>query len=328
MAQPTISLGWDNAALIAGANTAARTVKEFEGKANASLASIGTKSVDIGGFTGQLFAAVGAVAGLKAIGDEFDRIAKLSVQLNTSPESLQRIGLQAELAGAGVETVSKALLKFNRNLRDSSDPKVAEALAQLQINASQFLALNAEDQVVELARAFQEAEKRGEGTNAIFALLGKSSDELLPLLRSNVEALDDLSSTEVISQQQIADIEAFNDSITALLQQVKAGVARGFVEVGEGIATITVAIDDYLAKGDGFLDNLRRLASLTGGLGLFFGDASEEAKSFADSLDAAQQAAADVRVEAEATADAERALKKEAAAAAETAKEHLSLIHI
>ena len=147
MANPQIELGWNNAALQAGAAQAERTVNGFARQTEARLTSVGKTQINFAGLTGPLIGAIAATAGLKSMVDEFDRLNDLANQLNTSPESLQRLGAQAKLSGSDVEEVAKSMIKLGRSLRDADNPKAAAALAQLGLSAGQLLALQPEQQV-------------------------------------------------------------------------------------------------------------------------------------------------------------------------------------
>lgn len=90
MAAPKVELGWDNTDLQAGAAKAQGILSGFASRARSTLGK--AMSADVVGGFGQLAAAVGSLTGLKSVIDDFDRLSDLSVQLDTSVESLQRLG--------------------------------------------------------------------------------------------------------------------------------------------------------------------------------------------------------------------------------------------
>src|SRR5687768_10495326 len=119
MAAPKVVLGWDNSQLHAGAAKAQGIVSGFAARTKATLGKALTS--DVGGALGSFSAALGSLAGLKSVIDGFDRLNDLSVQLDTSVESLQRLGGMAKLSGSDVETLVKGVSKLTRSLADAEN---------------------------------------------------------------------------------------------------------------------------------------------------------------------------------------------------------------
>ena len=72
MAAPKVELAWDNTDLQAGAAKAQGILTGFATRARSTLGK--AMSADVVGGFGQVAAAVGSLAGLKSIIDEFDRL--------------------------------------------------------------------------------------------------------------------------------------------------------------------------------------------------------------------------------------------------------------
>lgn len=228
MPQPSIELGWNDSAVSSGAARTARTISSFEGKASSSLKNL------IGLDIGRIFAGAGivaAVAGAKHLFDEFDRIGDLAKQLDTTPEALQRIGNMAKLSGTDVETTARAMNKLNRELADGTGVKAFE---ELGINAREFQALEVDDQMLLLAKSFQEAEKKGGGLSSAYDLMGRSAAELLPLLRSNVTELEKMARVKVVSNEDIENIQNMNDAYDAFISGAKAETGSFFSDFKDG----------------------------------------------------------------------------------------------
>lgn len=271
MAAPKVELGWDNSMLQAGAAKAQGIVAGFAAKARSTLGK--AMSADVVGGFGQLTAAVGSVAGLRELLNSFDRFDDLSIQLNMSVESLQRLGLAAKLSGSDVETLAKGMSKLTRSLAEAeSSEKTSEALRELGISASQLRRLSVEEQVVALSDAFITARARGEGFAEVFDLMGRNGAELIPLLMQGREQLEALADAPVLSKDQVQRLSDFNDKLDEGLAKMKAWTAGSLLEISD----------------------LAAVAGLT-----LFGDLDG---SFIERLDQAADALARSRVEAESAA--------------------------
>ena len=162
MAAPKVELGWDNTDLQAGAAKAQGILSGFASRARSTLGK--AMSADVVGGFGQVATAVGSLTGLKSVIDDFDRLSDLSVQLDTSVESLQRLGAMAKLSGSDVETLVGGVSKLTRSLADAEgSEKTAESLKQLGVSASQLRSMSLEEQIMALSEAFISARGRGEG---------------------------------------------------------------------------------------------------------------------------------------------------------------------
>jgi hypothetical protein len=289
MAAPKVELGWDNSMLQAGAAKAQGILAGFAAKARSTLGK--AMSADVVGGFGQLTAAVGSVAGLRELLNSFDRFDDLSIQLNMSVESLQRLGLAAQLSGSDVETLAKGVSKLTRSLAVAeSSEKTGEALRELGISASQLRRLSVEEQIVALSDAFITARARGEGFAEVFDLMGRNGAELIPLLMQGREQLEALADAPVLSKDQVQRLSDFNDKLDEGLAKMKAWTAGSLLEISD----------------------LAAVAGLT-----LFGDLDG---SFIERLDQAADALARSRVEAESAAAEQERQNQAAREAADWAK--------
>lgn len=289
MSAPKVELGWDNTDLQAGAAKAQGILSGFAARARGTLGRA-MKADVVGGF-GQLTAAIGSLAGLKSVIDDFDRINDLAIQLDTSVESLQRLGAMAKLSGSDVETLVKGVSKLTRSLADAEgSEKTAEALRTLGVSASQLRSLSLEDQVMALSDAFINARQRGEGFAEVFDLMGRNGAELIPLLMQGREELQALAEVPVLSQEQVQRIAEFNDKLDEGLIKLKAWTADAMLGLSD-VAAVTGA-------------------ALFGG---FEGD-------FSQRFDTAAKALAETKLQSEAAAAAQEKQRQAAREAADWAK--------
>lgn len=236
MADAVVRMGYNDADLQKGLQRSAATMRGFTDGTKKSVVAAGAamKTFGLG-----IFAAGGGVAGIKALGDEFDRIHDLSLQLNESPETLQRLGAMAKLNGSDVEAIAKAMNRLNREVADGS---AAEAFRELGLDAARFMSLRADERLIVLAQAFQQAERGGRGLSAAYDLFGRSAAELLPLLRENEDALRKVQSMDVLGADKIAQIAAVNDELDTLAKKLKTEVASGLLDVAKGWKIVGAAL--------------------------------------------------------------------------------------
>jgi len=241
MAAPKVELEWDNTDLQAGAAKAQGILTGFASRARNTLGK--AMSADVVGGFGQMAAAVGSLAGLKSVIDEFDRLGDLSVQLNTSVESLQRLGAMAKLSGSDVDTLVKGVSKLTRSLAEAENSeKTADALKQLGVSASSLRSMSLEEQVMALSEAFISARSRGEGFAEVFDLMGRNGAELIPLLMQGREELQALADTPVLSAEQVQRLADFNDQLDSGLLKLKAWSAEALLGLADFAAVSGVAL--------------------------------------------------------------------------------------
>lgn len=241
MAAPKVELEWDNTDLQAGAAKAQGILTGFASRARSTLGK--AMSADVVGGFGQMAAAVGSLAGLKSVIDEFDRLGDLSVQLNTSVESLQRLGAMAKLSGSDVDTLVKGVSKLTRSLAEAENSeKTADALKQLGVSASSLRSMSLEEQVMALSEAFISARSRGEGFAEVFDLMGRNGAELIPLLMQGREELQALADTPVLSAEQVQRLADFNDQLDSGLLKLKAWSAEALLGLADFAAVSGVAL--------------------------------------------------------------------------------------
>lgn len=208
-------------------------------------------------FAGQLrsvLAGGAVVAGIRSIANEFDRIGKLGKRFDVAPESLQRLGVAAQLAGSDLETVARGMNAMTRATDEASQgiETYSDAFARLNIDIEAFSALNADQRMLALSKAVSEATDAQQANADVMQIMGsRAGAELIPMLKDYEGLAKSISQTSVVSKEDIAAIEAFNDAITRLTNSLKVlgGKALGgalrefdrqkaqFTATAKGIAT-------------------------------------------------------------------------------------------
>jgi len=286
-----IQLGWNNGKLESGAKGAAAIVSRASKEMQSSfskISSVPTPSWIAGGLAGA--AAAVTIGAIKDLADEYDNLYDRAQQLNESPESLQRIGMQAKLTGSDLETVFKALQKMNLEIRKGADSDGNRALKSLGIDAADFVRLSPERQLAELAEAFQNAQKNGQGFNEVFELMGKKFGDLLPLLKSSKETLKEIAEAPVISEEQLITIAEANDAIDVVTK-----AAKDF-----GAASISGTIRDVKSVIGAFMQGSDVGGSMFGNLTQRISDNQEAIKKAAQEQAKANEVARQAQREADA----------------------------
>ncbi len=290
MAAPKVELGWDNSDLQAGAAKAQGILTGFATRAKSTLGR--AMSVDVVGGFGQLTAAVGSLAGIKSVIDGFDRLNDLSIQLDTSVESLQRLGGVAKMSGTDLEALVKGVGKLTLALAQAEESdKVAGALQKLGISASQLRTMSVEDQIFALSDAFIAARDRGEGFTEVFDLMGRKGAELIPVLVAGRDALEELADVPVLSDEQIKRLAEFNDRLDKGVLMTKSWAA----ELALGAADVAAAFALAMTPGQ------------------FEG-------SFTERMEQASRAMAETKIAAEEAARAQEVQRQKARETAEWAR--------
>ena len=195
------------------------------GKAGAALASIGP-ALAAAGLAG-LIAGVGKA--ISFVGDEtarLDKIAKGAQQTGLGIETYQRLAHVATLSGTNVDTLSKGVIKLNRNLADVAQgrgAKVADNLERLGLSFEDLQKLNPTEQIAAVADAF---ERRGiaelDRTTISMELFGKAGADLVPLLNSGSAAIAEMSDSvgQIFNAEELKRAEDYQDALAELNQAI------------------------------------------------------------------------------------------------------------
>lgn len=189
------------------------------------------------GSLGPAMAGFLAVGGISRLIQDFDRIGKLAIRFGESAETIQRVSHAANLAGANIEQVAKAMQQATRYAQEAIDgnAEYAEAFDRLGINAQEFIGLSLEDRLKAFASGFNNAKTEGEGFNALMSVLGsRVAGELIPLFRQGGEAMEEaFNQVNPASQKTIDNIQKLNDRWTTLKVAAAGPLATavGWLEV-------------------------------------------------------------------------------------------------
>lgn len=209
----------------------------------------------------------GVLAGIKGSLQFADDIADLSEKLNESAETLQRVDFVAQqTASVGIDQVTKAMLKLERNLGDIENTRVADALGRIGISAGDLVGLPLDEKLIALSEGFQEARRTGVGLADLQDLLGRSGQELIPLLNQSGDALREMfDGAPAMADEMITKMAIMNDQFDAVTARAKMfGMetvgALGGISQFLGDVFETGSIDEaFLREGERQVEAAKRI---------------------------------------------------------------------
>ena len=237
------------------ARRAANAVIRENKRAAASSRKAGAGKAAGGGggaiLAGAAVGAMAAGAAIKYVGTEterLDKIAKGAQKSGLGFDQYQRLAHVAELSGSSIDDLSKGTRKLTLNLRDiatGGGKKAAIALEEIGLSAADLAGKSAEEQFAILADGLAGIEDDAQKSAIAFELFGKAGTELVPMLNAGGDGIREMSaSVKVMSREQLAAAEAYQDSLTEL--DKAAGLIAG--NLVSGIAPAMTAIAASLTE--------------------------------------------------------------------------------
>lgn len=171
-----------------------------------SAAGAGIKSALAG------FSVAAAVVGLKSLFDAtvlgIDKLNDIADATGASVENISALEDVAARTGTSIDTVSTALVKFNAQISEAQKDgsEAARVFEALGLNAKELARLDPAEALVKTAQALARFADDGEKARYIYALFGKSTREVAPLLKDLAEA-GKLNAT--VTAEQAREAEKF-----------------------------------------------------------------------------------------------------------------------
>ncbi len=204
----------------------------------------------------QITSALGAISATVVVG-AMTQIASATIKgidaLNdfadatgTTVENASALEDIARRTGSSVESVSGALIKFNAQIQEGLKPgsEAARVFELLGLNAKELAAIDPAEALLKTAQALAQFEDNGNKARIIYALFGKSTREVAPLLKDLAES-GKLNAT--VTAQQAAEAEKFEKAMARLSKNV-TDVARAIASdllgpINQLIERLTLASD-------------------------------------------------------------------------------------
>jgi hypothetical protein len=205
-----------------------------------------------------------ALAGLKSLMDGFDKVAKTATRFGASAEEVQRVQVAADLAGTSIDTVARVLTKLSVAASDATNGNqaLAKAFELAGINADKFKNSGLDQQLVQLSEAFNRARGDADATNQIIELMGtRAASQMIPLIDNTAQLRAEMEGVSVASDDVVRKIEAANDRMTRLGNDIKVF----FADMLQGLTDTSEKIGSVLAQTDGLFKLLDGLAKASRG---------------------------------------------------------------
>lgn len=243
-----VELGLNTAKLVTGMKKAERRISDFSKRAKVMakrIAKIGAVAVAA--------AAVGIAALAKSVANAGDKFQKMSISLGVSTEALSSLKHAAELSGASMQDIEKALKTVAKRAND------AQAGLSTAVRSFEQLGISIEDSegnlksldilLVESANAFAKMTDDTKAAALAQELFGKSGVNLLPLLKQGSEGIrkmqEEAKALGITFDKEAADQAAlFNDELLRL-QRTLGGVKT---QIGQALLPVMTEMITDLKK--------------------------------------------------------------------------------
>lgn len=187
-------------------------------------------------------AIVGSMAlSIKSFAKTGDEIQKMALKTGFSTIALSEFKHAAELGGASLETIEKAVKKMSKSLVDASDGTLTyvEAFQRIGLSAEELINLSPEQQFEKIAFAIAGMENPTIRAAAAQEIFGRAGMDLLPMLADGKEGLallrQEAHDLGIVFDQEAANKAAvFNDALTKLkggVEGAKMGIAETLIPV-------------------------------------------------------------------------------------------------
>lgn len=237
-------------------NRATGTLDRFEKKGSAALATF--KSFGAG-LVGAL--SVGAITSFAKAGiDAADALNDMSQRLGVSVKDLASFKLAAEQSGTSLDGVGAGIARLTRSIGEAEggNKKLAAALGALGITAR-----DPKEAFFQLADAVERIQDPSERAALLSQVLGKSYQDLIPLLVQGGAALRESarqSETFADAMARLApQADQFNDQL-ALLKNNVAGLAATVLSKLVPSFNEWIAVGQEVVKTGSLLDKVRFFA--------------------------------------------------------------------
>lgn len=239
--------------------------KSKTSQATSAIANIGKGAMAAAGAAATAIGIAAAIAAPAVIAlahsfNDIDRQAKLADRLGISMQSMQKLGMAADLAGADVEVLTKAMLKMGTFATDNKSAAVFKQLGvSAKTAAGQVKPLDA--LFFEVADAIAGVENPAKRAEMAMEVFGKGGIEILNVLmaggkgiRESAAAIDRFGLA--LSRADASKIEAANDAITVLSSVLSGIVNKLAVELAPTVERLANSMVDAMERFGKSLDSV------------------------------------------------------------------------
>lgn len=267
----SVAIAANTKKFVSGMNHARKQLKLFGQSANR-----------VAGMVGGLAAALGAgvsVSAFRRAASDLDRLAKTSAKLGIATERLG--GLQYAASQTGVETnkLNMALQRMTRRVAEAAggSGEAVNALRELGLNAGELNRLSPDQVFSRVATAMQGVSSQSDKVRLAFKLFDSEGVDLVNTLSLGADGLKRMQREArqlgiVFSGEELARVEAFNDSLDRLQrvtgslgQRIVIDMAPGVEHVVSGLAEAVDGLRNLRGDSTTRSERARRNAPVTAG---------------------------------------------------------------
>lgn len=269
--------------VVLGADTAAfeSGLKGAQSKMDSFGSGMAKAGVAIG--VAMAAAATALAVSIKHAVDEADKLGKMAQKIGVPVEELSALKHAADLSGVGIEALGTSMGKLAKTMVEAAAKPASEAA-----NAFRALGvsvtnsdgtLKSSSQVLSDVAGKFEGLKDGAGKTAVsMAIFGKSGKDMIPLLNSGAQGLQEMKDEAaklgiVIDNQTAKSAEAFNDNLTRLgkakdgiILKITAGMLPAMEDLSAAMVQTAKDTDGLKSIGEILGGSLKVLATIGNGV--------------------------------------------------------------
>jgi hypothetical protein len=204
-------------------------------------------------------AASGMAVAVNKVLKDADELAKLSQKIGIPVDELSRLKHAADLSGTSLDTLAKGAGRLARNMQDASDglktPQRAFDQLGINIKNTDGSMKSMSEILPDIADRFAKMRDGTQKTALAMVLLGRSGQDMIPLLNGGSEALrammqeaDDLGL--VISTKTAKAAEQFNDNMTRLGAMLQGVFIKITANLAPALASFSGKLVEAAKNGD------------------------------------------------------------------------------
>jgi len=240
-------------------------------RAKKKMQQFGRDLKEVGKAAGAAFAGVGvaAAAMVRQSIDAADAFAKLAQQAGVSVESISSLAYAADLSGVSQEELGASLVRISRGAseaaRGTGEARKGFDALGISVKKADGTLKGSDQLLLEVAEKFERFEDGAEKSALAVNLFGKSGAQLIPLLNSGAEGIQELQAEAqklglTLDTSTAKAAEQFNDNLTRL-DGVRKGLSNGIMR--ELLPTLNSLTNELVESSGGaqFLEQASRAAS-------------------------------------------------------------------
>lgn len=223
-----------------GAAVEAERVAGALGRINTAAAKTSTTLAGLGRWLGGIGIGYILARMTREAMSNADALKDMADRTGIGVESLQELKYAAERSGASIEAFATALRMLAVAQSDAlggSESRL-DAFARLGVSVDDLKSKNPEGLLRQISRAMSGGATTSQTIADALEVMGRSADEILPAMRSNLDALAESARKAgvIIREQVVNRLAAGNDEWEIAIQRMKALMA-------EAISPTVIAID-------------------------------------------------------------------------------------